>query len=77
MSNETLQTTQSDVSPVTEATDAPHLLDGVTEQVLPDTSQPVTETQSTELDRPEWLPEKFKTLEDLAKSYTELEKQIT
>jgi len=77
MSNETLQTTQPDVSPVTEAPDAPNLLDGVTEQVLPDTAQPVTETQTAELDRPEWLPEKFKTPEDLAKSYTELEKQIT
>lgn len=28
-------------------------------------------------DRPEWLPEKFKTPEDLAKSYAELEKKLS
>ena len=28
-------------------------------------------------DRPEWLPEKFKSPQELAKSYTELEKQFT
>lgn len=28
-------------------------------------------------DRPEWLPEKFKSAEELAKSYTELERQFT
>ena len=27
-------------------------------------------------DRPEWLPEKFKTPEDLAKSYTELQSKL-
>jgi hypothetical protein len=27
-------------------------------------------------ERPEWLPEKFKTMEDAAKSYTELEKKL-
>ena len=31
-------------------------------------------TEDTE--RPTWLPEKFKTAEDLAKSYTELEKTL-
>lgn len=32
-------------------------------------------TNSTEEVRPEWLPEKFKTAEDLAKAYSELEKK--
>lgn len=73
MSNETLQTQQ----PSTETVKAPDLLDGVQEQVLPDTAQAVTQEQAQETDRPGWLPEKFKTAEDLAKSYTELEKQIS
>ena len=30
-------------------------------------------TEATDTDRPEWLPEKFKTPEELAKSYSELE----
>ena len=33
-------------------------------------------TEKTETERPTWLPEKFKTAEDLAKSYTELEKTM-
>ena len=32
--------------------------------------------EATNNERPEWLPEKFKTAEDLAKSYTALEKKI-
>ena len=35
---------------------------------------PVEQTQEA---RPEWLPEKFKTPEDLSKAYGELEKQFT
>jgi len=36
------------------------------------------ETQSQNLtQRPEWLPEKFKNAEDLAKAYSELEKQFS
>ena len=31
--------------------------------------------RSTEDTRPEWLPEKFKNAEDLAKAYSELEKK--
>ena len=34
-------------------------------------------TSETEPGRPEWLPEKFKTPEDFAKSYTELESKIS
>lgn len=41
----------------------------------PAASPPEQET-SPEAERPEWLPEKFKTPEDLAKSYQELEKKI-
>ena len=35
---------------------------------------PQEEAQDNQSERPEWLPEKFKTPEDLAKSYSELEK---
>ena len=33
--------------------------------------------QAESPDRPEWLPEKFKSPEDMAKSYTELEKKMS
>lgn len=33
-------------------------------------------TEETPSERPAWLPEKFKTAEDFAKSYTELEKKL-
>ena len=49
----------------------------VEEEVKPDTSVAKTEEQTKEETRPEWLPEKFKTPEDLAKSYGELEKKMT
>lgn len=39
-------------------------------------SQPQNLTQSTE-QKPEWLPEKFKTAEELAKAYSELEKKFS
>jgi len=39
-------------------------------------SEPNTDIQSSE-DRPEWLPEKFKTAEDMAKAYAELEKKMS
>ena len=53
------------------------LLETTQEQVQPDTSQPTTPEQTQADARPEWLPEKFKTGEDLAKSYSELEKKIS
>lgn len=41
-------------------------------------NEPVQENlESTTDERPEWLPEKFKTPEDLAKSYAELEKKMS
>ena len=53
------------------------LLETTQEQVQPDTSQATTPEQTEADARPEWLPEKFKTGEDLAKSYSELEKKMT
>ena len=40
-------------------------------------STPDIETQNLENQRPEWLPEKFKTAQELSKAYTELEKQFS
>jgi len=45
-----------------------------------ETTEATTEAPAeatTENERPEWLPEKFKTPEDLAKSYGELTKKLT
>ena len=39
-------------------------------------SQPKSLTESTE-QKPEWLPEKFKSAEELAKAYSELEKKFS
>ena len=38
---------------------------------------PEQEAQDNQSDRPEWLPEKFNSPEDLAKSYAELEKKMS
>ena len=38
---------------------------------------PTSEVNQDNQDRPEWLPEKFKSAEDMAKSYTELEKKFS
>ena len=46
-----------------------------TTQSLIDTTPDTPAEQPT--DRPEWLPEKFKTPEELSKSYVELEKKIS
>ena len=35
------------------------------------------EANTQQTDRPEWLPEKFTSAEELAKSYTELEKSYS
>ena len=40
-------------------------------------SEPNTEPQNLENQRPDWLPEKFKSAEELSKAYSELEKQFT
>ena len=44
--------------------------------LLGETAEQQTE-QQVNPDRPEWLPEKFKSPEDFAKSYTELEKKLS
>ena len=38
--------------------------------------QTEAEVQQEQSDRPEWLPEKFKTPEDMSKAYAELEKKL-
>ena len=37
---------------------------------------PVEETPTSEESRPEWLPEKFSSAEDLAQAYSELESKM-
>tara|TARA_R110000868_G_C10904094_1_gene764507 strand:+ start:483 stop:1274 length:792 start_codon:yes stop_codon:yes gene_type:complete len=59
---------------------AEHLVDITATETAPvETVPSAAEIENGALseDRPEWLPEKFKTAEDLAKSYSELEKKIT
>lgn len=46
-----------------------------TTNLLGETAEQQTKTEAG-TDRPEWLPEKFKTPEDFAKSYGELEKKL-
>ena len=41
-----------------------------------ETTDPVEQTTEGEQERPEWLPEKFKTAEDMANAYSELEKKL-
>ena len=38
--------------------------------------QAQAELPQDQSDRPEWLPEKFKTPEDMSKAYSELEKKL-
>ena len=55
----------------------PHLADS-SEEETPDPEKGGLEiTPEEEPDRPEWLPEKFKSVEDMAKAYSELEKKIS
>ena len=55
------------------------LVDGEGNTVTVDQAVEAKETQQPEgetEERPEWLPEKFKTADDMAKSYAELEKTL-
>ena len=57
-----------------------HLLDTTADNTAPVDTVPTAQEQrqgEVQQDRPEWLPEKFKSPEDLAKSYTELEKKVS
>ena len=46
-------------------------------QTGPEAPPPVEEAQDNSTERPDWLPEKFSSPEDLAKSYAELEKKLS
>ena len=74
MSNENLTETKPvEQTPTTETTTQQaneNLLTTQTENVG------TANAEAAETERPSWLPEKFKTAEDLAKSYTELEKTL-
>ena len=49
----------------------------VQDQTSPTAPPPVEEAQDNSSERPDWLPEKFTSPEDLAKSYAELEKKLS
>ena len=76
MSNEQ----QTETKPVEQTTTTEQTNVQATENLLTtntENAEPTTATtEAAETERPTWLPEKFKTAEDLAKSYTELEKTL-
>ena len=47
------------------------------DQTGPEAPPPVEQPTDNSTDRPDWLPEKFSSPEDLAKSYAELEKKLS
>jgi hypothetical protein len=53
------------------------LVDSINVGITEETGADAPETPEVVTDRPEWLPEKFKAPEDMAKAYGELEKQFT
>lgn len=53
---------------------APQEIDPESEEAVDAVSE--EQTQETQEDRPEWLPEKFKSPEDMANAYSELEKKM-
>ena len=53
---------------------APQEIDPESEEAVDAISE--EQTQETQEDRPEWLPEKFKSPEDMANAYSELEKKL-
>lgn len=50
----------------------------VPSEIAPEDQEQTTEAEVEEVsnDRPEWLPEKFKSAEDMAQAYSELEKKM-
>ena len=75
MSNENQTETKSvEQAPATEQTTAQATENLLTTKTK--NAETTTPTEAAETERPAWLPEKFKTAEDLAKSYTELEKTL-
>lgn len=68
------------VIPATQAAEDPKHVEAMIAKVdqanqVPTESAPADTQASTE-DRPEWLPEKFKSPEDMAKAYAELESKL-
>jgi hypothetical protein len=53
---------------------APSEIEPTEEKPAEVTEQP--QTEEVQSDRPQWLPEKFKSAEDMAKAYSELEKKM-
>jgi hypothetical protein len=53
---------------------APQEVDPESEEAVDAVSE--EQTQETQEDRPDWLPEKFKSAEDMANAYSELEKKL-
>lgn len=71
---------EEQVTQATETTQAPatgHLIDKEIQEPVDTVPKAGEQPAETQEDRPNWLPEKFKSPEDLAKSYTELEKKLT
>ena len=52
-------------------------IDAMVAKASGDAPQTPENPESDTDERPEWLPEKFKTPEDMAKSYAELEKKMS
>jgi hypothetical protein len=55
---------------------APSEIEPTEEKPVEEQQQPETELPQEENDRPQWLPEKFKSAEDMAQAYSELEKKL-
>ena len=55
---------------------APNEIEPTEEKPAEVTEQQTTELPQEENDRPQWLPEKFKSAEDMAQAYSELEKKL-
>lgn len=53
-----------------------HIQDLIDKKAEEQTDDSTPSEKKDEVERPEWLPEKFKTAEDLAKSYKNLEKKL-
>jgi len=73
-----MEQNETNTAPTTESQQPAHLLDTQAQPEAPVSTIPDNpSTVPNQGERPNWLPEKFKTPEDLAKSYGELEKRMT
>lgn len=74
--NVTIQSISKDGRTVDQINTAPVDPNAVnTNNVIPDSTTPPADPPADQ--RPAWLPEKFKSAEDLAKAYSELEKKLS